>query len=645
MRKGFKKCAECSWDSCASETLEIYMINMERIKFLVKGLLNLHAQYGWRQLIQKGGKTIWKTILTADIKHAKRVLSGIISRHAKAIGYTDWIKLYEKLDATALAKQREHALALKLQPIFSIVVPTYNTPSQILIECIESVLAQTYPNWELCIADDASSAQHVKSILDRYVAQDDRIKVVYRTNNGHIAEATNSALAIATGEYICLMDHDDVIAPNALYEFALKLNEDSSMDFIYSDEDKLSFDGALRFEPHFKPDWSPEYLECCMYTAHFACYRSEIVRRTGGFHKEFNGAQDYDFALRFSEHIKKVAHVSKVLYHWRTIPGSTATSMDNKGYVVDAAIRALEEHLGRSGKLAFVKSSQYKGCFHVRYQVEGNPKVSIVIPSAGRDSLIRGKQIDLLVNCIVSIMEKSTYSNFEIVVVDNNDLRSETIVALAKYPVTFVHYTDPVFNVAAKMNLGAEHASGEYLLFLNDDTEVIEPDWIEAMLSLAQRMDIGAVGAKLFFEDGTLQHVGVTFCDGLPDHIRRGFPGNEPGYYFSTEGQRNYLAVTGACILLRTSLFHEIGGFDEAFAVNYNDIDLCLKVWQKGYRNVYTGQAKLYHFESRNRKREVATHEQDLFLQRWGDRVGKDPYYSHYFHAAPPNFELRYSSR
>ena len=617
------------------------MKKIQKARFLVIGMSHLIAQNGWRKIILKSINFIWKVISSGDISRPRRTLSLIASRHINAIGYTDWINLYENLDKATLEKQKAHALTLNLKPKFSIVVPTYNTPSQILIEFIESVLAQTYPNLELCIADDASNAQHVKAILDRYAAQDDRIKLLYRTSNGHIAEATNTALAIATGEYICLMDHDDTIAPNALYEFALKLNEDPSLDFIYSDEDKITFHGSLRFNPHFKPEWSPEYLECCMYTAHFACYRTEIVKRTGGFRKEFNGAQDYDFMLRFSEHMKKVAHISKILYHWRAIPGSTATSMDNKEYVVDAAIRALEEHLARTGKLAFVKSSpSYKGCFHARHQVEGNPKVSIVIPSAGRDSLIRGKEIDLLVNCIVSIMEKSTYKNLEIVVVDNNDLRPQTINALTKYPVTFVHYTEPVFNVAAKMNLGAEYISGEYVLFLNDDIEVIAPDWIEAMLSLAQRTGIGAVGAKLFFEDGTLQHVGVAFCNGLPDHIRRGFPGDDPGYFFSTEGQRNYLAVTGACILLKRSIFQEVGGFEEAFAVNYNDIDLCLKIWQKGYRNVYTGQARLYHFESLNRKREVATHEQDLFLQRWADKISVDPYYSHYFSSSPPNFEL-----
>lgn len=616
------------------------MPSFKKISFLIAGLQKLLLQYGWRELLRKAGKVLWELLSTGDIKRARRVISGIASRHASALGYTDWIKLYERIDESVLNAQRDYVASFQYRPVFSIVVPTYNTPRQLLIDFIESVLAQTYPDWELCIADDASKQSHVKELLDSYAGKDERIKLAYRHSNGHIAEATNTALAMARGDYICLMDHDDLIAPNALFEFASRLNEDPSLDFIYSDEDKISFDGSLRFDPHFKPDWSPEYLECCMYTAHFACYRASMVRATGGFRKEFNGAQDYDFMLRFSQHMNKVAHVAKILYHWRTIPGSTASSMDNKDYVVDAATRALEEHLNRTGKLDFVRSSQHKGCFHARRQVEGNPLVSIVIPSAGRDSLIRGGEIDLLANCIRSIMEKSTYSNLEIVVVDNNDLRHSTVEALARYPIKFVHYTEPEFNVAAKMNLGAAYASGEYLLFLNDDIEVIAPDWIEAMLSLAQRSGVGTVGAKLLFEDGTLQHVGVTFCNSLPDHIRRGYPGEEAGHFFSSDGQRNYLAVTGACVLLARDIFQSVDGFDETFAINYNDIDLCLKIWQKGYRNVYTGQAILYHFESRNRKREVASQEIDLFLQRWAKMLVRDPYYSQYFRANPPNFEL-----
>ena len=615
----------------------------KRIKLLGKSIYILRSQYGLMQLATKVIKVIWKTIIRADFKHAKRIFAGLIDRHLDALTYTDWIVINEDMSASKADKQRKHLESFSYRPRFSIIVPTYNTPNQIMVEFIDSVISQTYPHWELCIADDASSLRDVRATLDRYVEKDARIKVIYRDSNGHIAEATNSALAMATGEFVCLMDHDDTIAPNALYEFAVKLNENSELDFIYSDEDKISFDGTLRFDPHFKPDWSPEYLECCMYTAHFACYRTEIVNKIGGFRQEYNGAQDYDFMLRFSEHVNKVAHVPKMLYHWRAIPGSTATSMDNKDYVVDAAIRALKDYIARTGKLGLVKSSFYKGCFQTRYHVKGSPKVSIVIPSAGRNNIVRGKETDLLANCIATVMKKSTYKNIEIIVVDNNDLRQETLAALAIYPVKFTHYTNPVFNIATKMNLGAQQATGEFLLFLNDDIEVISEDWIEAMLSVAQRPGVGVVGARLYFENDTLQHVGVTFCNGLPDHIRRGFPGDDPGYFFSSEGQRNYLAVTGACMLLRRDLFQEVSGFEEAFAINYNDIDLCLKIWQLGCRNVYTGQAKLYHFESLNRKREVAVLEQELFLKRWGEKVAVDPYYSQYFSTSPPNFELRYA--
>ncbi|WP_449229712.1 glycosyltransferase family 2 protein [Azospirillum argentinense] len=573
-------------------------------------------------------------------KHADLLLDDFLRQFETKVPYDRWIAVHERLDAASLKAMRANVDTFRRRPRFSIVVPTYETAPEVLTPFLDSVLAQVYPDWELCIADDASRQPHVRATLERYAANDPRIKVTVRTTNGHIAEATNTALEMASGDFICLMDHDDTIAPNALYEFALALDADPDLDFIYSDEDKITADGQTRYEPFFKPDWSPEYLESCMYTAHFACYRTSIVRRVGGFRKEFNGAQDYDFVLRFVEHIGKAAHIPKILYHWRAIPGSTAASMDNKDYVIDAAVRALTEHIERTGRLAFVRPNRYGGCFDVRRQVEGEPKVSIVIPSAGRPSEIRGEMVDLVVNCVRSIAQTSSYRNLELIVVHNGDLRPETVEALDAYGVVYVHYTDPVFNIAAKMNLGAQAATGDYVLFLNDDTEVINPDWLEAMLSLAQRPGVGVVGAKLYFEDGTLQHVGVTFCAGLPDHIRRGFSGDDPGYFFSTVGQRNYMAVTGACMLLRRALFEEVGGFEEALAINYNDIDLCLKVWDRGLRIVYTAQAELFHFESRNRERSVAAHEQAIFLERWGERVSTDPFYSPYFAARPPNFEL-----
>lgn len=573
-------------------------------------------------------------------RRADMVFDGFMRQFDAKVSYDWWISVHERLDAATLAAQQAEVGRFGWKPLFSIVVPTYETPAEVLEPFLDSVIAQSYPHWELCIADDASGQPHVRRILEHYAAADPRIRLSFRPENGHIAEATNTALDMAIGDFICLMDHDDTIAPNALYEFARLLDRDPGLDFIYSDEDKITPDGQTRYDPFFKPDWSPDYLEACMYTAHFACYRTSLVRRVGGFRKAFDGAQDYDFVLRFTEHVGRVAHVPKVLYHWRAIPGSTAVSMGSKDYVIDAAVRALTERVERTGTLDFVRPGRYDGCFDVRRKVEGEPKVSIVIPTAGRESEIRGETVDLLVHCIRSIVEKSTYPNLEIVAVHNGDLRPETVAALEPYPIVYVHYPEPVFNVAAKMNLGARAATGEYVLFLNDDIEVISPDWIEAMLSLGQRPGVGAVGARLYFEDGTLQHVGVAFCAGLPDHVRRGFEGDDPGYFFSSIGQRNYLAVTGACILLRHDVFREVGGFDEAFAVNYNDVDLCLKVWRRGLRIVYAAQAELYHFESRNRERTVATHEQELFLERWADTVRNDPFYSPYFAARPLNFEL-----
>jgi len=553
--------------------------------------------------------------------------------------YQAWIAAHEANQEPSLQSLRESVQAFRYHPKFSIVVPTYNTPESALTSFLNSVQAQVYPHWELCIADDASPVAYVRKILDSYASQDPRIRLEYREVNGHIAEATNTAMSLATGDYICLMDHDDEIAPTALFEFALMLNADPELDFIYSDEDKISETGE-RYEPFFKPDWSPEYLECCMYTAHFACYRRSIVDKVGGFKARFNGAQDYDFVLRFTEIVGKVGHVPKILYHWRAIDGSTAKSMESKDYVIQAAVAGLEDRVRRTGRLEWVKPGEYSGCFDVRRGVEGNPRISIVIPSAGRDSVIHGQAVDLLANCIRSIYALSTYTNFEVIVVDNDDLRPTTIKAISEFGVSVVHYRKRRFNIATKMNLGGRHAKGEYLLFLNDDIVVISPDWLEAMLSLAQNPQIGAVGARLRFEDKSIQHAGVSFCDGLPDHVRRGFGADDPGYFFSTVGQRNYMAVTGACIMTPRQIFQTVGGFDEKLAVNYNDIDYCLKVYKSGLRIVYSAKAELYHFESRNRERTVERREINLFLKRWRELTRKDPYYSGYFSAKPPNFEL-----
>lgn len=562
-----------------------------------------------------------------------------LTRYADDRAYKNYIAAMEPKDGDLDAMAKTVAY-LDYRPTFSIVVPVYNVDAKWLTRFIESVLAQIYPDWELCIADDHSTLPHVRPLLEGFAANDERIRLVFRGTNGHIAAATNSALELATGDFMCLMDNDDEIAPHALYEFASLLNRDMSIDMIYSDEDKLDMEGN-RYEPFFKPDWSPETLEGCMYTAHFACYRMNLVREIGGFRSDFNGAQDYDFVLRFTERAAKIIHIPQILYHWRAIPGSTADSMDAKDYVIDAAIRALTERAIRVVGGGEAKLGLYTGSFELRYKINGSPLVSIVIPSAGRMTRVRGKDVDLLAEVVSSIYQSTTYRNFEIIIVDNNDLRSETLETIKPYGCRYVHF-DGEFNIATKMNLGAREARGEYLLFMNDDIEVIAPDWMECMLQLCQRKGVGVVGAKLHFEDESLQHVGVAFWNGLPDHIHRGFPCTHPGYFFSAVANRNYLAVTGAVVMTKRELFEVVGGFDEQFAINYNDIDYCLKVFREGFRIVFAAGARLYHYESVSREAVVAPEEITLFQQKWMDVLSYDPYYSPFFDNHPPVFALRH---
>ncbi len=587
-----------------------------------------------RVLIREGWSGFVKRVL---ILQAQSGVSVDQARLHEAEAYKSYITAMEpqEKDLEAMAVS---AASLAYRPKFSIVVPVYNVEAKWLTRFIESVLSQTYQDWELCIADDHSTLPHVKPLLESFAARDCRINLVFRDTNGHISAATNSALEFATGDFMCLMDNDDEIAPDALYEFASLLNRDKSIDMIYSDEDKIDIDGN-RYEPFFKPDWSPEALEGCMYTAHFACYRMSLVRKIGGFRSEFNGAQDYDFVLRFTEHAKRIVHVPKILYHWRAIPGSTAESMNAKDYVLDSAIRALTERAERVSGGGEAKLGKYSGSFDLRYKIDGAPLVSIVIPSAGRMANIGGKDVDLLAQVVSSIYKNTSYRNFEIIIVDNNDLRPSTLNAIKPYNCHCIHF-DGQFNIATKMNLGAREACGEYLLFMNDDIEIIAQDWMECMLQLCQREGVGAVGAKLLYENNTLQHTGVAFWDGLPDHIYRAYPGQYPGHFFSTVANRNYLAVTGAVLMTKRTLFNTVDGFDEQFAINYNDIDYCLKVFRKGFRIVYAAGAELFHYESVSREAVVAAEEIELFQQKWKDTVSYDPYYSDFFDNHPPVFSL-----
>jgi len=398
---------------------------------------------------------------------------------------------------------------------------------------------------------------------------------------------------------------------------------------VYSDEDKMTPAGR-HVDPFFKPDWSPEYFLACMYTCHLGVYRTELVRRVGGWRSAFDSSQDYDLVLRLAATGPKVHHVPDILYHWRTIPSSTASGAGAKPEAHERARQAIANYLDLTGRPGTVEDGPSAGFHRVRYKIQGNPLVSLVIPSACREVEVRGRKTWFVLECISSVRRLSTYANLEIVVIDNHDMSDELAERLAPLDVRRLHYTDPGtgrFNLARKLNEGARAARGEQLLLMNDDVEVITPDWVEALLEFGQWPDIGAVGPQLLFPNDTQQHNGVNLLEGNPGHPFYQFPADHPGYFNSSAVHRNWSAVTGACLMTRADVYRDVGGFSEHFPLNYNDVDYCLKLRERGLRIVYTPYAKLYHHESVSKS---GTDEEELaaFKAEWADRVARDPYYN-----------------
>jgi GT2 family glycosyltransferase len=463
--------------------------------------------------------------------------------------------------------------------------------------------------------------------LKEYSSRDKRIKVMLIGENKGIAGNTNEALSLATGEFVALMDHDDALAPFAMYEIANLLNERPCLKFIYSDEDKIDSTGR-RFEPFFKPDWSPDLLFSCGYTNHMGVYRTDVLKEIGGFRKSFEGSQDYDMLLRFIEAIDEsaIGHIPKILYHWRQIPGSTALDPYAKnGLVVSAAKKALEDTLNRREIKAEVLDGMWPSSYRIKREILGEPLVSIIVPTKDR--------FTFLSRCINSIKDKTTYRNYELIVVDNNSEEPETLSYLASLDAMVLRY-EADFNFSGINNFAAARARGDYLLFLNNDTEVITPDWIQSMLEHAQRPEVGAVGCKLLYPDKTIQHAGVVLgmspdkTTGVAGHIYKDFRYETGGYFGQINVVRNYSAVTAAAMMMSKKVFLEAKGFNEQLAVCYNDVDLCLRLVECGYRIVYTPYAELYHHESASRGCSVDLREAQYMLKRWGSVLRKDPYYS-----------------
>jgi GT2 family glycosyltransferase len=514
-------------------------------------------------------------------------------------------------------------------PRFSILTPVYETPAEVLRAMLNSVAAQRCGDWELCLVDDASKAPHVGEILERAQRADPRIRVRRREANGGIVAASNDALAMARGEFVVLLDHDDELHRDALSQVGKALDAEPEADYVYTDEDKIDAAGR-RSSPFFKPDWSPERMRTQMYTCHLSVLRRSLVEEVGGFDPEYEGSQDWDLVLRVTERARAVLHVPKVLYHWRTLETSAAGGGEEaKPWAFEAGARAVQAHCERIGLPARVeRDPDDPGVYHLRPALREQPPVSIVIPTAGTSREVRYETVVLVEHCLRSIVEASTYENYEIVVVADEGVEGAVLAELEEIAgerLRVVPYAEP-FNFSAKIDLGAAHSEGEHLLLLNDDIEVATPDWIERMVMYSGMDGIGAVGGRLIWEDGRLQHVGVSFEGGLPGHPYRGFAGDFPGYSNNVRIARDCLAVTGACLMTRRELFGELGGFTTELPVNYNDADYCLKVHASGRRIVYDPDLAMYHFESSSRSSEVEEWEKRWLKERWGASIPRDPY-------------------
>jgi GT2 family glycosyltransferase len=550
--------------------------------------------------------------------------------------YEEWMQDIEQSSLPDEKQVTKTLSQLENAPVISVIVPVYNTDEKLLRQCLESVLGQSYANWELCIADDASPAAHVAKVLREYEERDSRVKVIFRQENGHISEASNSALEAATGEYIALLDHDDELAEHALLFVAKAIDEGASPAILYSDEDKIDISGR-RFDPHFKSDWNPDLFFSQNYVSHLGVYRADLLKKIGGFRKGLEGSQDQDLLLRCLPNVgnSKIVHIPRVLYHWRSVEGSTAMGASQKDYTSEAGLKALSDYFESHGPVGTqVEDGLVPNTYRVKWPVPNpEPLVSLLIPTRDRK--------DITEVAVRSILDKTTYPNYEILILDNGSVESETLEFFEEIQqeddrVRVIEYDYP-FNYSAINNYGVEHSQGSIIGLINNDIEVISPDWLTEMVGHASRQEIGCVGAKLYYSNDTVQHAGVILgLGGIAGHSHKHFDRNHPGYFHRLVLTQNLSAVTAACLLVRREVYEEVGGLDEEnLQVAFNDVDFCLKVTTVGYRNLWTPHAELYHYESVSRGKEDSPEkirrfqkEIDYMRDRWGDLLDADPGYS-----------------
>ncbi|MBN2900164.1 MAG: glycosyltransferase [Clostridia bacterium] len=574
-----------------------------------------------------------------DFHSAKKILIGYnecFVDNPSDISYDEWIENIESPGEPTPEIVNNVLESLSIKPLISIVMPTYNTPEIYLKACINSILAQSYPHWELCIADDCSTNSGVRQVLKEYENKDSRIKVVYRIQNGHISKATNSALELASGEYVALLDHDDKLTEHALYFMVLAINNNPDSQILYSDEDKIDHKDR-RFDPHFKSDWNPDLLYSQNYISHLGLYSCELLKTIGGFRTGVEGSQDHDLFLRCLPfvHSSHIIHVPRILYHWRAAEGSTALASNEKNYASDAGIKALENYFTTNGPLGLrVENGLVPNAYHIIWPVpDAAPLVSLLMPTRDRKTITE--------IAVRSILEKTTYSNYEIIIIDNGSIETETLewfsaIQKENSRVRVLRYDYP-FNYSAINNFGVSQVSGSLIGLINNDIEVISPDWLTEMVSHALRADIGCVGAKLYYSNGTLQHGGVILgIGGVAGHSHKYFNKTDHGYFSRLKLVQNCSAVTAACLIVRKDIYEAVGGLDEKnLQVAFNDVDFCLKVRVAGYRNLWTPYAELFHHESISRGAEDSPEKQERFRKevefmqtKWGDLLKSDPYYN-----------------
>ena len=558
------------------------------------------------------------------------------------VPYGPWFEKH-RVSEEELIKQRK--AKWDAPPLISVVVPAYRTPEVFLRQMIDSLVAQSYLNWELCIANGSPEDEMMGRILKEYADRDKRIRYENLTDNLGIAENTNAAFAMAKGAFIGLLDHDDLLAADALFEVAQAITVHDDADVIYTDEDKVTTDLSEHFQPHFKPDFSIDLLRSNNYICHFLVVRKTLVEKIGGFSKEFDGAQDYDFIFRCVESARRICHVPRVLYHWRTHKASTADNPASKMYAFDAGKRAIEGNLKRTNTVGMVSHTMDMGFYRVKYPVQGNPLVSIIIPNKDQSQILK--------HCIDSIQNQSTYENYEIIIVENNSKEEETFEyynELENVSNISVIKWEREFNYSAINNYGVKAAKGEYLLFLNNDVEIIQKHWIEELLGNCQRSEVGITGAKLYFLDDTIQHAGTIIgIGGIAGHAFLNMPRSRTGYLHKASIQLNYSAVTAACMMMKQSVFKEVQGFEEELSVAFNDVDLCLRVVQAGYLVVYNPAVELYHFESKSRGKEDTEvkvrrfqTEIEFMRNRWIILLKEgDPFYNKNLTLSKWNYSLR----